>query len=83
MTFNFLSINFFSPGFNPIEKTNIHNTNSVILKLNTNLKKPLSKDLDINIERNKQIAIIIRHLTTVLDIKLRTGKLVIVRSFTL
>ena len=73
-------MNFFSPGFRPIEKTNTHKINSVILKLNTNLKKPMSKYFEMKIEINKQIAIINRHLATVLSIKLRTGKWVIGRS---
>ena len=48
-------MNFFSPEFRPIEKTNTHNINSVILKLNTNLKKPVSKYLEMKIEINKHL----------------------------
>ena len=47
-------MNFFSPGFRPIDKTNTHKINSVILKLNTNLKNPVSKYFETNIEINKQ-----------------------------
>lgn len=74
MFFTFSSMNFLSPEFRPIDKTNTHKINSVILKLIMNLKKPVSRYSEMKIEINKQIAIINRHLATVLNIKSRTGK---------
>lgn len=53
---------------------------SVIHRLSINLMIPVLNDFVIKIETEIQIVIMKRHLTTVLNIKSRTGKRVIERS---